>query len=220
MPTVEILANDNHLGISGYSTNFNTARNTASDTSGTLAIAASSDNTFYFIYRTFLSFTISIPVGSTISQATMRLTPVVKADDNHIPGKLFVDWTIYITSADWSSYNPITSGNRQDVYTIGRDASNEALLGNRSALSVNTPKESGSLNLARLSPGAQVFYGVRTTIDQNATNPGLNRNLGIQIANRWNATEAYRPVLILTYTEPPPPTNAGKIFDILGPIGL
>lgn len=220
MATAEILANTDNRSISGFNTNLNTARTTASSTSGTLAIAVSSDNVFYFIYRTFLSFTIDLPAGSVINQAQMRLTPTVWADDNHIPGMGFFDWTIYVTDANWVGNTPITSGNMQTVYTLGRTATNEALLGNRLDLSVGTPKLTGNLNLARLVVGATTYYGVRTTLDENATNYGYNRNLGIQIASVTHGTEAWRPVLVLDYTEPPPPTSVGKNFDILGPVGI
>lgn len=219
MPTVNIPAHtSSHCEITGWDNNYNTARGTASDFSGpagTGKIAGQArDNFFHFVYRYFFRFPVTtshIPPGSTITRVRMRLVALVV---NTTGGNS----NIQITKADWSAYSPVV-GNMQAIYTVGRTAALDAVWRSTSGMATNTQYISNDLDVSRVIPGQSTYYGLRSSMDANATPLGSpNTQSAVQVAKAgYDPNPAWAPTLIVDYDDAPPPATRGfQIHPVIG----
>lgn len=203
--TLEIVASADSAEISGYSTVRSLARTSAEDhrTDGVSRSAAiSSDNALYFYYRYFLRFPVSLPAGSTIVSAKIRMTPT-GIENTPSSGS----WNVDVCTCNWGAFYPVTSANRQGAYTLSVNAPTQANWGSIGNLVIGTPRLTGALNHALIPTNGAVYYVVRTSYDISNVAFGKNENKGIRIATPSHGTAAWRPTLVLEYLNPVTPSQ-------------
>jgi len=192
--------------IRGQNATWATARSTASSIlggylrTGTQAYEPPTFN-LYFVNRSFVLFdTSTIGAGSTVTQVNLKLTPQIDVTDAGF------EFDVQIVKQDWSSQNPITTGNMDAAYDgcLAGDA-DDSILSNTADLVVNTTKTSGNLATAWVSKTGTTYYSLRGSNDYNNVPPEKNTSGDQQYFQFYDisaATESYRPVLTVTYTVP------------------
>lgn len=146
----------------------------------------------YFCYASFLRFNTSIiPLGTPISKVSMSLT--VEADLS-----TYAEFNIDIIELDWRLQDPITSANQETVFDNSRNFSTPVVLRNTSGIGVNTPYLSPLLTKTYPTLGGYTYYGLRSSRWAAGSAPGTSgTNEYVNVANHLNATEAYRPTLLI-----------------------
>lgn len=146
----------------------------------------------YTIMRGFVKFdTSSIPVGATIDQVNMRLTPVADYSTT--------DFDVQICKCDWSGSDPISSGNMDSAFDANLAASTDQVWRNTSGWSVGTSYDSPNLDTSWINKGGYTYYGIRSAEDYSSSAPSGAEYAALGAQD--NGTEAFRPLLIVQYTE-------------------
>jgi len=139
------------------------------------------------VYRSFFLFdTSSIGSDSTVTQANLK----IKVMFYETPATHF---DIQVVKFNWGGktveeiYDGILAGDEDD-----------AILTNTS--SGAGTKTSGNLSTAWINKTGTTYYGLRSSRDYSNTSPSVDTNerAGLYFAD--SSTEAYRPVLTVTYT--------------------
>ena len=150
----------------------------------------------YWTRRMFLKFdTSSIPDMAIITRVKLRLT--AQADSST------TDFDIQIVKQDWSSQDPIASGTREAAYDgCLAGTADDNIWRNTSGMSLNTPYESGELDISRINKTGNTYYSLRSSRDYSNTEPSasVSENESITIYTSEVATSAYRPYLVVEYT--------------------
>jgi len=189
-------------GIYGSSGTYSTARSTASShypTSQTSVLGQQYCNPgTYYIYRDFTKFdTSSIPNDATITQVNLKLTPVYQLSGNN------VKFDVQIVKADWSAYEPITSGNRDSVFdlALSEDLDN-SIWRNTDGLVLNTTYTSGNLDTSWVNKSGSTYYALVSKNDRDNTAPGygLANYQYIYPATADHVTSSYSSVLQVEYS--------------------
>jgi len=142
-------------------------------------------NPLYGKYRSYLLFdTSSIGSSSTVTQVNLK-TYVTQAAST----------PVYIIKQDWSSQNPLSTDNMNAAFsnTITSDKDSASL-----DLSTTGAKTSGNLSTTWVSKTGTTYYAL--ILDTDYDNTESTDQYYIEIASQNHATEAYRPVLSVTYT--------------------
>jgi len=157
----------------------------------------------YYCFRHYYKFdTSAIPDTDVISQVNLRL--VATADNS------LTDFDVDIVKADWSSYDPLSSGNQEAAYDLGLSESlDDSIWRNTSGMSINTQYSSGNLDTAWPSKTGNTYYMAMSSWDRDNTTP--TDYSYIQIAMQDNAVAAYRPVLVVIHAAPTANT-AGRVM--------
>lgn len=159
----------------------------------------------YAVLRGGIGFdTSSIGAGSTVTQVNLKMVVNENASSQ--------DCDVQIVKCNWSSG---TNDQKYDAILAG-DADDSILFNTASYPGNNQPVTSGNLSTAWVSKTGVTYYGLRSDRDYAATQPSGNEYVGFHLPT--HATESYRPVLTVTYTEAV--TGAVKILPAIGLVGL
>lgn len=140
-----------------------------------------------YVIRSFVLFdTSSIDDAATITQANLKL--VITLDNST------TDFDVQIVKQDWSSG---TNDQKFDACLSG--TADDNIWRNTSGISHNTQYASGNLSTAWISKTGTTYYSLRSSRDVDATEPTGDEFVTFATAN--HATESYRPILSVTYTE-------------------
>jgi hypothetical protein len=194
MTTATITASAN-TWIYGVDAAYSTARNTAVGIAQNLIIG---QTTGFEVYRGFLKFDTSILTSAvSVSQVNLRL---VATSDNSL-----TDFDVQIVEQDWSASDPIAAGNQEAVYDACLAAAASTVWRNTSGMSTNTQYTSSNLTAAYVNKTGNTYYSLRSSRDYGNNQPTQKEYINFCLLN--NATEAYRPALIVEYT-----LSTGKFF--------
>ena len=190
--------------VSSESLNYTTARNTSADfniTETVLYCGQQMPGTYYYLYRSGLKFdTSTIGAGSMVTQVNLKL--VVTAYFNSYEGQSAY-FDLVIRKFDWSAQEPISAGTRESFFDgcLAAD-SDDAIWQNSEGLAVNNQYSSGNLSTTWVNKSGSTYYGLISSRDVAGTSPGTGggKYEGFSLGSANNATEAYRPVLSVTYT--------------------
>lgn len=195
-PTLTQTADTNDTVIQGASAVWATARGTAFsfDSTTQWPQVGTRFTVQYLVYRDFLKFdTSTIPVGSTINQVNLQMVCI--AD-----GSTELDFDIQIVKQNWSAQDPIAAGNMDAAYDAClAGTADDNIWRNTAGIAINTVYTSGNLNTAWVVPGGNTYYSLRSSLDFNNVVPTGNNY--IQLASSNHVTAAYRPKLVVDYTE-------------------
>lgn len=195
--TVRIQAGAASAKIEGTSAVYATARATSTGSATTdtdNGLGQENSAAVFGVYRHFLVFDTSIiPDSATILKATLTLTCTTDSSTA-------ADFDVVIQKHDWSVQNPIGAGNREAAYDACLAATAESSIWrNTSGLVINTPYESGALDITRISKTGSTYYSLLSSRDVAGTAPGVATVEYLVMAMDENATPAYRPTLNVTY---------------------
>jgi len=185
--------------VSGANADVNVARSTSSTynaSDNTLTVGSYISGITIYISRGFVLFdTSTIGIDSTITQVNLKLTTI---QVNQLNGNYPFD--IQIVKQDWSGQNPLSDDNREAAYdNCLSGTADDSILRNTSGIEINTQYTSGNLSIAWVSKTGTTYYSLRSSLDFN--NGLLNISNRLSFASANHATESYRPVLTVTYTE-------------------
>jgi len=166
------------------------ARNASGQTDSTapsMLLGQYFDGTYYRVFRDAIYFdTSSIDDSQDISQVNLKL--VCTADTS------VTDFDIQIVKYYASL------GNREAAYDgILAAAADDSIWRNTNGMSTNTVYTSGNLSTAWINKTGITGYSLRSKEDYDNSAPTTHEYVEISSAN--SSTEAYRPVLSVTYTE-------------------
>ena len=183
--------------IQGQSVTYSVARSTSIAYNNTATILTLGQNfvggELYVVYRDSLKFdTSSIPDMALISQNNFK---AVVYEDSSI-----TDFDVQIIKQDWSAQDPLSDANREAAYdNCLAGTADDNIWRNTNGISINTQYTSGNLSTAWVSKTGNTYYSLRSSLDfANTTPTGIER---ISIYSQEHATEAYRPILTVVYTE-------------------
>jgi len=145
--------------------------------------------TTYECQRGFFKFdTSAIGAGSTVTQVNLTLTATANQSATDFDVQIVKQiWQEALGTYREANYDGCLAGTADD--NIWR---------NTNGLSANTQYASGNLATTWVNKTGATYYSARSSLDFAGTPPtGLDR---ITIAGSDHATEAYRPVLTVTYT--------------------
>lgn len=185
--------------ILGQSDNQTTAMTTATAidiTGGAMFIGGNGYSTpRYKVGRGFLKFDTSlIGAGATITQVKLRMVATTKGWYNR-------NFGINIIKCDWSGTDPITTSNMDTAFDNCDTATpDDNIWMNTSGVTVNTQYTSGNLSTAWVNKTGNTYYGLRSSRD-DGNFPANGEDEYAVLATANHATESYRPVLIVAYTE-------------------
>ena len=148
--------------------------------------------TSFICYRGYLKFdTSSIPDTDTVDQVILRMVALTDQST--------ADFDVQIVKYNWSAQDPLASGNMEAAYD-GCLAANadDSIWRNTNGMSINTQYTSGNLSTAWVNKTGTTYYGLRSNLDANATQPSALQN--VILATPDDATANYRPCLIVDYT--------------------
>jgi hypothetical protein len=175
----------------GNSADYATAR-TVSDNSATNGIYIG-QRVIYRIYRSYLKFdTSTIGADSTVTQANLQMVAL---------GDLsYQDFDIQIVKYNWASQDSLSYLNREAAYDgcLAADA-DDSIWRNTNGMSINTQYTSGNLSNAWVSKTGTTYYSLISSKDKSATAP-TPKDEYIYCGTPADATEGYRPVLIVLYS--------------------
>jgi len=182
----------------GNITGTDTVQNTARSTSTSFSTSSQSElvgrlflSGNYSNYRLFLVFdTSGIPDTDVVSNAVLKM--VVTTDDSN------QDFSVEIVKQDWSSQNPISSGNMETAFDNCLSGTLDATWRSTSGISLNTQYTSPSLDTSRVSKTGNTYYSLRSDRDFNNSSFISSRE-HIEIATANHGTSGYRPVLTVTH---------------------
>jgi len=172
---------------------WDTAKSTAYSNNTTLLLCGINSGSVR-ILRAFLQFaTSSIDDAATVTQNNLKL--VVLNDYSA------QDDDIRIHKQNWSAQSPLAAGNREAAYDgcLAADA-DDSIWRNTNGISVNTQYASGNLSTSWVSKTGITYYSLISEKDYSGTSFPLG-NSYLTFAQPNHATESYRPVLTVTYTE-------------------
>jgi len=192
----------------GSGANWNTMRSGSSsgfsnDYVGTTFTVSSSLTSGFYMGRVSIPFdTSSIPAGSKVTAATLKLRATIIHDDNNDGN----DWVnIYgttvasidsWTSADWDEISD--SLNSPTAFSTQKDLSSMSA-NNYYTWTLNA----SGLAAINVGVGAETKLGMREGHDvENDPMTGTDVNCSATFASKENATSAYRPLLTVTYQPP------------------
>ena len=143
----------------------------------------------YVVYRNVVKFDTSAISGS-IAKVTMRLVLLGEHSDT--------DFDAQIVKYDWSASDPVTDVNKDTIFDgVLAAAADDNIWKNTAGLAINTQYTSGELDPTWINQGGTTYYGLRSSRDKTATQPGGDEY--ISPANEVHATAAYRPLLTIEY---------------------
>ena len=159
---------------------------------GKIYIQHDFDGANYQVFRGPVKFDTSvIPVSSTILTVKLGMTPYAKNIDTH--------FDVIIKKHDWSGQDPITDANKDTYFDGALAASNDDnIWQNTSVVLVNTTYESGLHDPTWVVKGGITYYSILNSNDVAGTPPSDFQT--IQFYAFDDATVAYRPYLVVTYT--------------------
>jgi len=189
----DFVAGSSFGNVRGYSSTYSIARSTSYGVSASaIYLGQNFSSPNYTIRRGFLQFdTSAITESNTVSQVNLRMVCSNNYSDT--------DFDVQVVKYDWSAQTPLTTGNMEAAYDgcLAAD-SDSSIWRNTDGISVNTQYTSGNLATAWVNRTGMTYYGLRSNRDVSATSPTGSEY--IYIATPTNATESYRPTLIVTYT--------------------
>lgn len=197
MTTTNFQATSTYADIQGIlDLTYSTARNTAGSVStGSIPYIgqrykSTAPNKGYYVFRAFLAFDTSAIGTDVVSQVNLKLT---LTNDSSA-----TDFDVQIVKCDWSGTYPIDSGNMETAYdNCLSSALDDSILRNTSGVSNNTQYTSGNLSTSWINRSGITYYAIMSSLDRNNTAPtGIDYMAFYQ---QGAATEAYRPVLTVTY---------------------
>lgn len=179
--------------IYGQNADYATARSTSSAIASTTVAIGQRVPSYYNVYRGYVKFdTSSIGSGSTVTQVNLKLTVAVDISD--------ADVDIQIAKYNWSAFAASqVAGERETAYDGALAADlDDSIWRNTSGISENTGYTSGNLATAWVSKTGTTYYALRSKEDTDNSAPAGNEY--ITVYGGQEVTEAYRPVLTVTYT--------------------
>jgi hypothetical protein len=177
------------------STDYATARTSSSYDSDTgdlpITHRYNGANSSYYIFRSYLVFdTSSIDDGATVTQANLKLRCIAKG----VPAG--ENYDIDIVKLDWSGLT------REQAYDGALSADlDDSIWKNVADIAVNNTYISGNLSTTWVSKTGSTYYALICDADRDGT-PAPTGYWEIYVGSANNATEAYRPVLTVTYAAP------------------
>ncbi|HOJ01281.1 MAG TPA: hypothetical protein PLL88_06635 [Anaerolineaceae bacterium] len=188
-------------GIYGFSASYAIARLTSSAYFGGEFFTvgqAQTGGAVSYVYRSYLKFDTSpISPTATILQVNLRMVAILV---NVYTG---TDFDIQIIKCDWSAFDPVDDTNRENVYDlILSENQDNSIWRNTSGMAIDTQYTSGNLDTDWINKDGYTYYGLRSSRDFNSVGPSLTRNELVRIGSGDNATEDYRPALIVSVEEP------------------
>lgn len=179
-----------YYNVEGASATYATARSTATAVQAALYIGNDKEGNFY-MERGFLKFdTSTIGSGSTVTQANLKITITYDASSSG-------DY-IYVKKCDWSSADPLSAGNKDTAFDACLAADVDNSIDTTGNIPANAQKTSANLATDWVSKTGSTYYGLMAKGDHDGTEPSGTDYW--TVANPAHATEAYRPVLTVTYT--------------------
>ena len=178
--------------VRGGNASFSTARSTSSSSSASGDSQTLGMQPGYYIDRYFLQFVTSpIPDDASIDQ--VNFTSVCVGDWSTD------DFDVQIVKQNWSAQDPIAAGTREAAYDgCLAGTADDSIWRNTSGMSLNTQYTSGNLSTAWINKTGNTYYSLRSAEDFNNSSPTSNEF--ISLATQEHATEAYRPILTVTYS--------------------
>lgn len=150
----------------------------------------------WMIYRGLHKFdTSSIGASSTVTQVNFKATSI----------NLYTsaDYDLLLVKYNWSTLGAdYTNATNQEIAydaLLTADLDDNPLC-NRLDMTVNTPITSGNLNTAWINKTGTTYYGMIVENDRNNSEPAHGNNYMHRFCGAIYTTEAYRPVLSVTYT--------------------
>lgn len=198
-PTIVISGHSGDSDIWGQSNSYATARGTSIGvdnvyTDVSVGQAYESAIPRYYVFRNFHKFDLSsISPQAEILSATLGLVCVVDAST-------ITDFDVQVVKQNWSAQDPLVDANRETAYDNCLAGTQDVVWRNTSGLALNTQYMSPPLDANYLTPGAAVYYSLRSNRDKNNTPPASNGNEYIRIASANHGTPSYRPVLVVDYS--------------------
>jgi len=193
--TVTIYASPDSWTVSGASADYETAYSTATSHHQVFYPPEYlKDYDKYRVFRSFLRFDTSIiPEDATIINAQMRLTPYSVESG--------FDYLVYVVKQDWSAYDPIEAGNRDDAYDGSlagiQDAHFRIFGENRHE--PNVPMYSTFLDTRYINPTTDTYFSLRSNRDGSTDAPVAPEYIYFYTARATNPD--YKPALIINYYE-------------------
>lgn len=186
--TIITATNNTYNSINGQNATYSTARSTYTSYSANLWVG---QLTTYICTRGFLKFDTSvIPASDVVTDVKIRM--VVTTDNSA------ADFDIQICEQDWSALDPFSGAGYETAYDNCLAEADYFLWKNTSGISINTQYTSASLTNSYVNRGGNTYYSVRSKKDYDNSAPTSGEHVYFGLPN--NATEAYRPVLIVTHS--------------------
>lgn len=214
MTTIFEITASHNSGISGYSLiSYALARSTAYSLIDpdildfyVGQVETTTPDVHWSIYRSFLKFDTSIiPSIATITRVALRMVCRAKPLVGH-------EFDIQIVEQDWSASDPIAVGNMEAVYDACLAASTSFVWAD-SSVSINTQYTGADMTIGYVNRSGNTYYSLRSSWDKDGTVPVKARDY-IIIAKLDNATESYRPTLIVECTMPPTITGISSVTGL------
>ena len=202
MKTITIYASTDNAFVVGSSTDYSTARGTASEHDYQLDPDYFFDDTGYKVMRSFLRFDTSvIPAGSAIVNAQMRMTVY----DASIAMDHSFD--VEIMQQDWKAQNPITNANMDTAYDGALTSSTDTLFKNftgfwlpdAGVLYRGKTYYSNYIDASYISTTTDTYYSLRTSDDSGNSAPTTGEYVFFYSADA--TLNSQKPALIINYYE-------------------
>ena len=195
MTDFPVHANDVH--IYSQNTTYAVARSTSLGYSNdpNLDVGQWKNGLNFLCLRPFLAFnTSATPDDATITQVNLKLVCIVDNSDT--------DFDVQIIKQDWSAwFGDLANATKReaawDACLAG--TADASIWRNTSGMSINTAYTSGNLATDWVNKTGYTYYSLLSSRDKGANEPSGKEYISIASGN--NTTEAYRPVLTVTYTE-------------------
>ena len=201
----DVVINDEGLGVCIYSGNavYATARSTSNTTGGT-NVGQFLTGGNYYCYRIPLKFDLSaIPANAIISSVTLKMAITADASS--------ADFDISIDKMDWSAYDPIDDvSKRESTWDLFlSETLDDNIWRNTSGIATNTYYTSGALDTAYPTAGGNVYYGLVSAEDRNASAPAGAEYIAFDMVTKV-------PQLLITYSLP----SSGPMTAYLSDYGI
>jgi len=178
-----------------------TARNTSSGfdiTTAQLKVGQQAQFEFvgqvYSAWRLFLKFDTSA-LTSSANITSVKLGLTAQADNS------YANFDVQIVKQDWSSQDPIASGTREAAYDgCLSGTADDSIWRNTSGMSLNTPYESGELDISYINKTGNTYYSLRSSRDYSGTPEAGDTESTVTIYMSEAGTSTYRPYLAIEYT--------------------
>jgi len=182
-------AADGH--IYGQNAVYATARSTKTGSENYGEYNLVGQNAIYQVFRPFLKFaTSSLPDTATVSQA--NLTMVCTVDQST------TDFIIEIIEQHWASQDPLGTDDETAFDNCLSPTDHFDWKDTSSSFAINTPYASPNLTPGYVKRDGSTYYSLRSDRDKAATTPTTNEQT--RLGAQEHATEAYRPILAVTYS--------------------
>lgn len=158
------------------------------------------------IARSVIKFDTSIiPVNAIIQQVQLQMAP--ETDYQNVG----IDFEFQLVKYDWSTYDPVTTGNKQSVYMGCLNALDYMVWAMHYDLFHHTPHIGNNIDTSWINKGGITYFGMRSDKDYESIPPEYMQQDWIEICNEdhiWTGIpgdpapdppDAWHPQLIIDY---------------------